>query len=179
MDRDTAKTLSLIAMIFTILALVMMCLTVGMYLVVFIGAGAMMMGSGSSTGMISICCFILIFLGLLAIPAINLYFAYFKIYVPIRDGRYTDDVKKFLIAAIVLCFLGGGGIIPAVMYIVLVASWDELVYPRQAYGAYPAYPPYPQYPMYGAPPGQYPLYQGGSPPGAVPPPHMGQPPYRR
>ena len=179
MDRETAKTLSLIAMIFVILSFVMMGLTIGVYMVLFLGMGAMMMGDGSSSGSIGLCCVIVLFLGFLIIPAINTYFAYSKIYVPIRDGRYTNDMKKYLIAAIVLSFIGGGGMIPAVMYIVLVVSWDELVDPRPAYGVYPAYPPYPQYPRYGAPPGLYPPYQGGRPPGAVPPPYMGQPPYRR
>lgn len=179
MDRETAKTLSLVALIFVIISMISMIFYLCIYALLFAIQGAVMFDSDPTVGSATLCCFILIFLGLLTLPAINTYFAYAKIYVPIRDGKFTEDVKKFVIAALVLSFLGGGGWIPAIMYIIILASWNEISDPRRAYGMYPAYPPYPPYPMYGPPPGQYPPYYGRGPPGATAPKQMGRPQYRR
>ena len=62
MDRDTAKTLSLVAMIFIIISLVVMVLYLGFYFLMFIVMGSFMSSGVSSFGMVGICCAMIVFL---------------------------------------------------------------------------------------------------------------------
>jgi hypothetical protein len=125
MDYSTAKTLSLIGLIFIGIQLVMGALIGLLMLVQVVVLGALVASGGDAAGII--CFVILIFIPLifLIIPIINLKLA-LGLNNKIKFQSLDDRDKTRMIWVIVLSFFGGGGIVPAIMFILIIASWDEI-----------------------------------------------------
>jgi len=141
MDYDSAKTLSLIGLIFMVAISAITVLYIGFYVLMF-GGMAATRGDSSGNGDVMIICLIALIIPsllVLIIPGVNIYLAY-NIHQEIKGQRLNEKSKKKLIAIVVLCFLGGGGLIPAVLYIIILASWKDIVHgkpPLYPYGLYP------------------------------------------
>jgi hypothetical protein len=152
MDYNSAKVMSIVAIVFIVISLVVMILYLGFYSVMLMG---MLSYGGAAMG--AFACIILVFVVFLILPCVSLYLAT-QVHREIKECRLTETSKKRIIALIVLCFLGGGGVVAAIMYIIILATWNDIVNPR---------PPFPYYPY--SPYGGY----GG---GYYPPPPMGRHP---
>jgi hypothetical protein len=119
-----------------------------MFLLMGLGIG---FGVGAGAGVL-IAVLIIIVIGLamlipMIFPIIALFIGYFKIYKPISNDEYSENTKVFIIINIVICFIFGGGWfgwIAAILYIILLVSWDDLAHPeRKTY-------------YHGPPPAEYP-----------------------
>ena len=143
MDYNSAKTLSTVALVFIIIQLVGMVFIGGFY-------GLFFMSFYTEGGMgpdPSFCiCGIIVAVIALMVPIISLVMA-LKVHTNIKNHNLTNSDKNRVVALVILAFLGGGGLIPAIMYIILMTSWSDLTRSRipQApmYGARSLYPPPP------------------------------------
>jgi hypothetical protein len=145
MDRKTAQmlaTMALIVMVINFVLIVLQYVTLGIYY--FVMGLFSPVTSGSSDVLFPVLIIILVIVILIGsvLPIINLIFGYFKVYKPLKENNYSDNVKFWVLVTTVLAFIGGGGVIPAVMYLIIFATWNQLAYPSHQY-------PYP-------PPGYYP-----------------------
>ena len=154
MDRSNAKVLTLIPLFLLGVTLALMLLNLLIIVPIAILFGFLAIFD-LAVGIMMIVIFgivLLMVLFFMIFPVIALIIGYFKIYKPISNDEYSDQTKVFVLINIVICFLFGGGWfgwIAAILYIILLVSWDELAHPeRRAY-------------YYGPPPEEYP--QGEKP----------------
>jgi len=166
MERSTAKTLSMIPPIIMIVIFLMMFLSMLITVVMLLPLGLLFfLDPILGFAMIfMIIIFLVIFLIFLVLPGAALFIGYFKVYKPISEEDFSDTTRVWLIIAMILCFIGGGGWIGWIaggLYIFILVNWEKLKNPPPKY----YYPPQAQYPPpgYQQPPPGY--YQNQPPPG--------------
>jgi hypothetical protein len=125
MDYGTAKTLSLVGLIFIGIQMGMGVLVSLLLLMQFLVLGVLVADGGDAGGMLCLVILLSIPLLLLIIPVISFILAR-RLHKKINTMSLEERDRSRLIALIVLSFFGGGGIVPAVMYILIIASWDEI-----------------------------------------------------
>lgn len=125
MDRNSARLLCVIAMVFTgfafailgIVALFLILVTLPLLLV-------------GKTGfyifyMIAMVLILPVFIPM-AFMLLTLLIGYNYVYRPMKRNNFRESTKTFVWIAMILSFLGGGGPIPFLMYLIILVSWRTI-----------------------------------------------------
>lgn len=170
MDHNIARTLSLIALLFLGIEVVLVILVVGLN--AFLLAGLVSVDEMNSSPCV---CGMILFLCILILPAVTCYIGW-GFHHKLKDKRLKEHGEVMGLVTLMIMSFICGNIVSAILYLMILISLGDIIRsqdmpPGMYYGA--GYPPY--YPAM-APPGTGyppPPYGGGFQTGMPPPPPFG------